>query len=282
MGTFNRKCKYAQNKVEAFVHKLNDTINSYTHKANKWDSDAKQATTDAKSNTQNLKDTQTRLQGVLKNMAQTVVTYQGYEDESEAKLLVVKQLRDIIEDELMDETSKPSSLIQLNKFNENLGKLQALIAKSGDALYTPIIQTLVELATEGHFSDQAVLRKILTTLAQLKASVEKFRDEKHKQLNETMVLYKSQEENLESQIVQYSKLGERYLSVVAEAHQNMDVLSKDVANLRDEIRRKESESMQISHLCDLENKVFKNGKSRVALVIKDLQDALGQVQTLSK
>jgi len=274
---FVKSCNYAKGKVDGFVTKLGKVINSLQKEANDWNDAAKKAAKDSKSNAKNLADTQGRLKTLLEDMANLAITYKQTVGESDAKLYIIKQLWDIIEDELLNPTTK--SFIQV-KFNKKLTKLQEMVKKSGDILYTPLISALVELAAEGHFSDQTILKKILKTLGELRKNIEKFRADKETELNESMKTYKSQEQNLEDQIFDYTKLGSSYVSVSAEAHQSMQILTKDIQSLGDEVKRKQAEALSVSHLCDLENNLFKGGKKRMDLIIGDLKTALGQAQQL--
>jgi hypothetical protein len=153
--------------------------------------------------------------------------------------------------------------------------LQELLQKTGDTLYTPIITALVNLASESSFSDQSVLKQILFNLRKLRANIEKFKGEKEYDMNNRMVILKKEQENLESQIGDYQHLSERYVSIVTEAHQNMDLLNKDFSNIQAEVERKNSELQNLNHLCEEENTMYKRGINRIIEVKDGIRNALG-------
>jgi len=174
------------------------------------------------------------------------------------------------------------SFIQVGKFNEKLKVLEDLVKKSGDTLYTPIIATLVELASRQNFSDQRLLQAILKNLKLLEDSLRKFRAEKEHDMNDGLKALKAQEENLASQLDDYHHLEQRYVSDVHEANENIELLNALVLNLAVEITRKNDELRSIVHLCDTENEMFKAGQKRTALIKKDLNEAMGHVLSLHK
>jgi len=210
-------------------------------------------------------------------MSKIILQYKAGVSESDSKLYVVKQLRDIIEDELLN---PGKSFIQVNEFNSKLKDLQMLVKKSGDTLYTPIIATLVELASEQNFSDQKILKAILSNLKALEENINKFKAEKKTALKVTLKTLKAQEQNLVGQLQDYAHLEQRYVSDVTEANENTAVLTDTLLNLNNEIARKEDELRNIDHLCDTENKMFKDGVTRVDAVKKDVNNAINHVMNL--
>jgi len=210
-------------------------------------------------------------------MSKIILDYKAGVSESDSKLYVVKQLRDIIEDELLN---PGKSFIQVDAFNSKLKDLQNLVKKSGDSLYTPIIETLVALASEQNFSDQKILKAILSNLKSLEQNITKFKAEKKTALKVTLKTLKAQEENLIGQLQDYAHLEQRYVSDVTEANQNTALLTETLSNLNNEIARKQDELRNIDHLCDTENKMFKDGVTRVDAVKKDVNSAISEVMNL--
>jgi len=229
----------------------------------------------------NGKKTEDNLARVRKEMTDIVIQYHAGVAEADAKLMVVKQLRDIIEDELINPTGG-KSFIQISKFNEKLKDLKTLIEKSGDRFYTPIIQTLVQLASEQNFSDQKILQTILKNLNALEASLKKFKEEKEVSLKVTLKNLKAQEDNLVTQMQDYHHLEQRYISDVTEASENTKILNDQLLTIASEISRKEDELKNINHLCDTENKMFKDGIQRIEVVRKDVSHAVNHVMDLTK
>jgi len=225
----------------------------------------------------NAKATTTTLIATQKDMENTIISYHAGVTETDRKLVVVKELRDIIEDELLN---PGKSFIQVGKFNEKLQNLQNLVKSSGDSMYEPIIATLVSLASEQNFSDQKILAAILKNLKALDTSLLKFKEEKRHAMEEGMKQLKAIEENLQSQLEDHHHIEQKCVSDVAEANQNIDLLNTEITNLNSEITRKTDEFKAIEHLCATENNMFKNGSKRIALIKKDLAEASGHALNL--
>ena len=235
LDSFIVTCNNAKAKLANYVSSLNASAEESKNQANNWKKSAENAFADSGKNDQMLKNTRDSLTTVLKETAQIIVEYHQGLSESDAQLKVIKQLNDIIEDELIKPSAR--SFVQL-KFHRKLKDLQELIEKSGNSHYSPIISALIGFASEENFSNQSILKQILLNIHKLKSNIEKFRAEKEGSMNNRMVLLKKQQENLESQIVDYQHLSERYVSIVTEAHQNMALLNREFTNLQSEIGRK--------------------------------------------
>ena len=228
LNGFVLSCNTAKNRVANYAKSLKTAADQAKNDANHWKKSAEKAFAGSADNDKMLNQTRLTLNNVLADMAHIIVEYREGVSESESKLIVIKQLNDIIEDELIKPTGK--SFVQI-KFHTKLNKLQKLVRNSGDAFYTPILTALINLASEQNFSDQKILKQILINLAKLKINIEKFKAEKESTMNQLMTTLKSQEQNLESQIGDFQHLSERYVSTVTEAHQSMDILNTDFTNL---------------------------------------------------
>jgi len=264
-------CNNAKFKLFNYVETLKGAADETKRSANNWKQSADKAYKDSAQNNKMLNQTKETLSKVLEDMAQIIVDYHKGVSESDAKLIVLKQLFDIIEDELLTPSGK--SFVQL-KFHKSLESLQELVMRSHDTLYTPILSTLITLATEQNFSNQNVLKQILLNLRKLKMNIEKFKAEKEMAMNDQMRILKQEEENLESQIGDYQHLSERYVSIVVEAHQNMALLNRDFTNFQSEIARKNSELETVNHLCEEEDTMYKKGINRISLIKEGISEAL--------
>jgi len=281
LSGFVTSCTNAKGKLSSHIKRLenasdeakNQIANTWGHQLTKGRAGIKEAQSGADK-------AQASLVQIGKDMEKIVLDYHHGVSEADSKLIIVKQLRDIIEDELLNPAGK--SFIQIGTFNAKLKDLEALIKKSGDTLYTPILETLVQLASEQNFSDQKILHAILKNLNALADNIRKFKKERKVAMNVTLVTLKKQEENLVQQLQDYHHLEQRYISDVTEANENMNILSDTLLNLASEIARKEDELKSIDHLCDTENKMFKDGLQRIAAVRNDVNDAVNTVMDLHK
>jgi len=281
LSSFLLSCDTAKAKVQSFIKRLGDAKDEAANKVNNtWLVQLAKGRKGIKDSQSNTNTTVARLEKVGKQMAKIIIDYHSGVTETDAKLSVVKQLRDIIEDELLNSAGK--SFIQVEKFNAKLKDLQALIRKSGDTMYTPIIETLVQLASEQNFSDQKILQAILKNLKALEDNLRKFKAGQEYAMNATLSTLKAQEENLSGQLEDLLHLEQRYTSDVAEANQNIELLNTHITNFNSEIARKQDELKAVQHLCDTENEMFKAGQQRMDLIKKDLDAAAGHNLDLHK
>ena len=280
LSTFLSGCNNAKAKVNKFVTGLqNARAEAQNQISNTWASQTekgRKGVTDAVASAAKVsKD----IADIKANMAKIVIDYHSGVTETDMKLNVVKQLRDIIEDELIN---PGQSFVQIRKFNEKLAHLNELIKRSGDSLYTPIIATLVELASEQNFSDQKILSTILKNLKELENSLNAFRLERENAMNVTLKSMKAQEDNLAAQLTDYHHLEQRYASDVFEASQNTQLLNTEITNLNSEITRKQDELQSVTKLCDTENEMFTAGTQRMEMIKSDLTLAAENVISMSK
>jgi hypothetical protein len=277
---FVLSCESAKAKLTAFIKSLTNAKNSAQNDVtNTWTAQETKATKGLKETRANIATTKTRLADVHSRMTKIIIDYHEGVTETDSKLHVVKELRDIIEDELVN---PGKAFVQISKFNEKLNNLQELIKKSGDNMYTPIIETLVQLASEGNFSDQRILQSILKNLHDLEVNLQKFKTEREHDMKVNMKNHRAQEENLTSQLGDYMHLEQKYLSDIAEAHQNISVLNTEILNLNTEITTKNEEAHNIAHLCNTENDMFKSGTQRINLIKHDLNAAVNSNMNLHK
>lgn len=278
INSFNLSSQNARGKVDSYIKSLNTALNEANNAVkNTWANQRAKGQKTIKEAGEGIKRVEGQLAAIHKQLSQIVIDYHNGVAESDNKLHVVKQLRDIIEDELLN----PGSFVQIKKFNEKLNTLQSLIQKSGDTMYTPIIQTLISLASQGNFSDQKILRAILDNLKQLETSLNNYKKERETDMNVNLKNLKAQEENLNGQLNDYHKLEQRGVSDVHEANQNTELLNTEITNLTSEIARKRDEFKAIEHLANTENAMFKSGIQRIELMRKDVSEASNHVISLA-
>lgn len=271
LNSFIVSCNNAKAKLGNYIVTLRNSADETKNQALQWKKDSEKAFRESGKNELMLNQTKVSLQKVMQDMAQLIVEYHQGVSESESKLVVIKQLYNIIEDELIKPTGR--SFVQL-RFHKKLDDLQQLLSKTGETFFTPIISTLVELASEQEFSNQHILKQILLNLRKLRSSIEKFKAEKESTMNSKMILLKQQQDNLESQISDYKRLSERYVSVITEAEHNMNLLNSDFSNIQTEVGRKTTELESLNKLCEEENTMYKRGINRIVEIKEGIKDAL--------
>jgi len=91
--------------------------------------------------------------------------------EASGKLTVIKHVRDIVVDELLNGPPPKGTFIQLKvkEVNEKLNELKTLAENSkDDDLFATTITTLIAMVSEKNLSDQKIVRKFLKALAKLR------------------------------------------------------------------------------------------------------------------
>jgi hypothetical protein len=155
-----------------------------------------------------------------------VTDNQKYSVEASLKTDVIKRLRDIINDELVDGT-QAGAFVQIEKFRGTVNELQEKMKNIDDSsIFTPLMSALVGLANGKNFSNQKILNKILGLLAKIDANLTAFltrhaaehtkilallsqqRTLKRKQLNDLQRLNQAAtaDVNFNNQVVAHAKL----------------------------------------------------------------------------
>jgi len=174
--------------------------------------------------------------------------------EAVAKLDVIKRLRDIIHDELLN-SSEAGAFIQVQKFRTTLAELKEKMAKVEDTLYTPLVSALVNLATEKNFANQKILKKILALLDKIHANLKSF-IKKHKNDNKAILkLIKEQRTLKQAQLRQLLKLSAQAAQNVKYHNALIEHAQISSALLNSQIAKKNKELEHWEGLCSAEKKI---------------------------
>jgi hypothetical protein len=93
--------------------------------------------------------------------------------EAKGKMLVLKQVRDIVVDELLNGKA-PASLIQVNTITSKLQDLKKMVANDNDSMFSAVVGSLLEMVTQQNLNDQTILRKFLAALARLGSKISNY------------------------------------------------------------------------------------------------------------
>jgi len=211
------------------------------------------AQSDVKDAQANIVKGRTQLGQLRSRISKLLLDYQVYATESDKKLNVVKVLRDIITDELLNRS--PSALVQVNKFQEKLAELKSLLNNNSDSLYSPMIGVLLDLATEQNFSDQTVLRKILQNLNNLDAALRNFRTKQESSLNTEVGSLRKQTRNVKSRIRAYHRMKQQAYSKVLDATNYINFYRHEQTHFTSEQGRQTNELNLFEKLCLFQKKI---------------------------
>jgi chromosome segregation ATPase len=277
------QCNSAQARINGVLKSLGASVTSARNEINSWTRHLSAATRDFKEARAAVAAGKTQLQGLVRQVARVNENYKLYAVEADKKLNVVKILRDIITDELLNNRSRPGALVQVNKFQEKLNELKGLLNNNSDSLYSPMISVLLDLATEQNFSDQAVLRKILQNLNNLNKALLSFRAKQEASLDSEMKTLRSQIRNVKQRVAAYRRMGQQAHSKQIDAQHYIAFYNHEVAHFTAEQGRMNQELQLFNKLCAFEKKVYKNGVAAYKRMVGEVVPSLlNKVQQLGQ
>jgi chromosome segregation ATPase len=254
--TLESQCASGVSKIKSSITSLTNSINEAVTNINNWQKNLNAAQSDVKDAQANIVKGRTQLGQLRSRISKLLLDYQVYASESDKKLNVVKVLRDIITDELLNRS--PSALVQVNKFQEKLAELKSLLNNHSDSLYSPMVGVLLDLATSQNFSDQAVLRKILQNLNNLDAALRNFRNKQESSLNSEVASLKKQTSNVKSRIRAYHRMKQQSYSKVLDATNYINFYRQEQNHFNAELGRQNDELNLFTKLCSFERNIHKS------------------------
>jgi len=275
-----QNCNSGEAAVNGAIAKLSNEVNESTKRLNDWKSalansfkDVAKAKSDITSTGQKIVANQKSIDKALEDFKVTVT-------ETDQKLNVVKTLRDIITDELINNAGA-HSFVQLNKFTDKLNELRDLLNNDNDSLYSPLVSVLLELATEQNFSDQGILKKILQNIHNLDVSLRNFRKQREDGLNNEMKSLKSNAVNLGKIKNAYENMLAQSVSKRIDAQHYITFYTNEIAHFNAETGRKNDEKALLGKLCAFEKTAHEKDKQNLQnFKAKVLPYIIDQIQKL--
>jgi len=247
---------------------------------NNWKKNSVAATNDQKDAQANIVKGKQQLVNLNKRVSKVTMDYRVFASEADKKLHVVKVLRDIISDELINRG--PSSLVQLNKFQAKLSELKELLNNNSDSLYTPIISVLLDLSTEQNFADQGVLRKILQNLNNLDKALRDFRVKQEKSLDDEMKSLRKQIKNTRQRVRAYRRMRAHAVSKRIDAQHYINFYTHEITHFNSEKKRKSAELRLFTKLCDFQRRVHKEASIACTKYKAVFRGLMARIQGLRK
>jgi len=248
-------CASGVAKLNESIKSNGDAITEATSQLNTWKGNLETATKDQKNAKEEIKKAKVQLKGLRKRAAKVTEDYQVFAAEADKKLNIVKVLRDIITDELINRS--PTALVQVNKFQSKLTELKEMLNSNSDSLYTPIISVLLDLATEQNFSDQGILKKILQNLRNLDKALKDFRTKQEKGLDAELLNLKKQIKNVRQRVRAYRRMSHQASSKAIDARHYIVFYTHEIKHFNAEKKRMEEAKRFFSKLCDFQKNVHK-------------------------
>jgi len=235
------KGEAGRNLLLEFITKLEEDSVAVQNAINHFQSFAETHGESAHHTREQIDEAKAELERRNAEIDQAVHDYTQYGVEAEQKLITIKFLKDIIEDELVSHSAGDTSFVQLKTFNDKMKELKGMLEKSHDSKFAPLVTTLLTLAEQRGFSDQNLLNQILNTLDKLANSIREFRHNQEKTGKKLIDDARDQAAHKHEEITTLSKNLEETLSQLRNAQTVGKKLQGEHALLDREIQRKKGE-----------------------------------------
>jgi len=277
----NTHCASAHAKLQTSLKNLDTSTTDSRNELNKWRAAATQAKREVVEAATNIKKSRVQFRNLKKQHNQVLLDYKVVAEETDQKLHVVKMLRDIISDELLNHA--PGSFVQLNKFQAKLNELKGMLNNNNDSLYAPIVSVLLDLATEQNFSNQAVLRQILTNINNLDAALTKFRAKEEAGLDVAVKALRGVMRTAREKILEYGRMRAQAVSRSLDARHYIKFYNHEILHFTAERKRKVDEQKLVTKLCTFQRNSHKRDKRRIARFRREVIPFLfNSIQRLSR
>lgn len=176
----NRNCGSGTTLLDEFVNKLKGDQVTMSTGINNAKAAIVVAERNAKNYAKQIKDAKEELRKDHIREQKERAEHEKHIREAENKLIIVRHLKNIINDELVNASNEASPktirpraamLVQLNTFSEKLNELKDLLTEASDSMFSVVVSSLLQTVTEKNFSDQGVLMKILSALKKIKTNL---------------------------------------------------------------------------------------------------------------
>ena len=274
-------CASGDSLINSALVKLANDVNDSKKNLNDWNTSLGSSGKDIAKAEDDIKTTSDKIGINKKQIEKELEDFKVSVTETDQKLTVVKVLRNIITDELIN--SHPGSFLQINKFTDKLNELKGMLNNDNDSLYSPLVSVLLELASEQNFSDQGMLKKILENISNLDKSLIEYRNKRQTDLNDAL-------KNLRANSVNLAKIRHAYLNMRAQslskridAQHYIHFYTNEITHFNSETNRKNDEKQLLSKICDFEKDAYAKDKAALeGFKSKVVPFVLDQIQKIKQ
>ena len=278
--TLETQCSSGKARLSASINAAAQSINDANSNINNWNKNLGSAKMDVKGAQFGINEGKRHIFDFQRGLEKLNFNYKVYATEADKKLNIVKVLRDMITDELLNRT--PGALVQVSKFQEKLKELKELLNNNTDSLYSPMISVLLDLATEQNFSDQTVLRKILQNLNNLNNALLQFRANQEKALTSNVRNLRRSIKNTQSRIRTYQRMRAQANSKLIDATNYLAFYRNEVSHFSAEKNRLADQLNLFNKLCTFERKVGQQGKTSFSTMKSTVSNLFARIQQLNR
>lgn len=295
-GGIISRCENGDKLLNAFIKKLSGDVEADKARILQAQDKSKKALDSQKKYHAELTKTQESIHNKRGRIAQETANYHNLDAESEEKIDVVKRLSDIIADELLAKEGKLPTPENLKKaqqeahhhhhgknstnhthhrgsfvqISDTIEELKTKLGEVQDIFVTPLVSTLLSIASQRRFGDQDILKKILALLAKIHDNLLSFRKNQRKNFVEILKQIKNQLKALIKEHRGTFKLYHESQADVKFYQRYITYQNENVARLGRHIESKRAELGHWEKMCIHQRKFYNNlkddGKSSVEAV----------------
>ena len=259
-----RNCDSGRTMINDFVAKLQGDKVAISAGVSESQSNIAKALKNAQGYEADIKKAKESLKNAHKRAAQEQREYERTVQESHSKLIVVKHLRNIINDELVNAQQRKSQgkgkkamLLQVQTVTEKLTELKGLLEKSNDNMFAVVVSSLLQTVTEDNFSDQGTLHKILNAVRKISENVKAWQK---KAADSNKSLRATHKKQMDSQLASLRALGKLLVEARSDKtnnERNIQELNGHTLVLENALKRKQRELQFFGNVCQSHDQVAK-------------------------
>lgn len=254
------KCAAGETAHKSFVERLDAEVTSLEASSQAATDNISAVQKLIEENNNSLKKATSNLEDTKNQISHAVEEYNTYSVEAEAKLVVIKTLRDIINDELYNHNIPKTSFVQLKTFTSKVRELQSLLNNKNDILISPLVSTLLSLAQNNKFSDQGILQKILEVLGSLENSLKKFRSDQESTGRESIKSLKDLARTAVNEIIKLNEIDQSLKSQLSDSNATVTRAKQEIQEISNEKKRKVNEFTYFGKICDYQQSIKTNSQ----------------------
>jgi hypothetical protein len=267
-GTVQRNCKAGTQYLSGFAAKLKGDL-----------ARARSASVRASANQNRVRELSMQLGHANLNLERSkervrreTAVYRRSRAEAHNKLMVIRHVRNIVVDELLNGKA-PASLIQVNTINEKLQALKTMIEKDNDPMFSSMVETLLEMATMQNLNDQSTLKKLIASLNSLSQKLRSWLKSSKVSHKRIRMANRAAHAAMFKSINAYGKLIADHATRVVAAKRAVEEFNNSIFVLTRALQRKHKEGHVWTQLCEDQARVAGTILSSIANVKKHARAA---------
>jgi hypothetical protein len=247
-GKVQGNCQAGQKYLKSFATKLNGDFVIAKNGLNKARARIARNTKSMARLSKNLAGARASLAKAQARQAKEGRVFRGSLLEAEAKMTAIRHIRNIVVDELLNGKA-PASLLQVNTISAKLQELKSMADKDNDPLFSTVVSSLIEMASEKHLNDQKYLRRFLRSLSKLNRRLAAFRTKSLKDHHRLLKLNRINNNAKLRTIRAFGRLIVQARAAIGGAKRAIGEYQNAINLVNRALKRKQTETKHWTNLC---------------------------------